>query len=317
MAVLEGRRIAVTGAGGFIGCTLVDQLTQQGAAVLAISRQPKVPGARTTAVWPAHEDAQAGLLSGCDAVLHLAAVAHRVAEGYANVDASVFAPNLALTRQVAQACGAARVRRLVLVSSIGVHGIRKHEHPFTEADRPAPVDPYAVSKWACEQAARGIGERHGLDVVVVRPPLVHGPRAPGNFGALWHAVSQGRLLPLGAIANQRSLIGIDNLVHLLALCAVHTQACGQTFVAADGEDVSTPELVRRIARAQGRTARLLSVPPPVLRMIGLITGKSVAVDRLTWSLQVDAAKVRRMLGWQPPFTLDEGLTRAAHAEGLR
>ncbi|HZY20333.1 MAG TPA: NAD-dependent epimerase/dehydratase family protein [Ramlibacter sp.] len=314
MAALEGCRIAVTGAGGFVGRALVSHLANRGAEVLAISRQGEVAGACSVVPWPASAQAQARLLAGSDAVVHLAAVAHAAAQGTAGQDLATFAPNLALTRQVAMACGAAGVPRLVLTSSIGVHGVRTHGRPFTEDDPPAPVEPYAASKLACERAAAELTAQHQVGLVVVRPPLVYGPRAPGNFGALWRAVARGRVLPLGSIDNRRSLVGVGNLAHLLALCAVHAQAPGQAFLAADGEDVSTPELVRRIARAQGRPVRVPALPLALLRLAGTLAGRRGAVERLGWSLQVDAGKARRLLGWQPPYGLDEGLARAARAE---
>ncbi len=315
MGALEGRCIAVTGAGGFIGRTLVAHLAARGARVLAFSRRGSLPHAAQTRPLPPDAARLAPMLAGSDAVVHLAAVAHAAAQGTAGGLEATFAPNLRLTCQVAQACVAAGVPRLVLVSSIGVHGVRTTGRPFRADDAPAPVEPYAVSKLACEDAARSIAASSALDLVVVRPPLVHGPGAPGNFGALWRAVARGLPLPLGCIENRRSLVGVDNLADLLALCAVHPAAAGQVVLPADGEDVSTPALVARIARAQGRRARLWRVPLPLLRAAGSALGRRAAVERLAWSLQVDAGATRSLLGWQPPWTLDDGLARAAAAEG--
>lgn len=313
MAALEGRRIAVTGAGGFIGRVLVRHLAAQGARVQAISRQAEVPAAQSVTAWPQSAAARAAALAGCDAVVHLAAVAHAAAMGRAGQEAATFSPNLQLTQEVAQACADAGVPRLVLASSIGVHGVRTTDRPFRAGDTPAPVEPYAASKLACEQAAQASAERHGLALVIVRPPLVHGADAPGNFGALWQAVARGRWLPLGAIENRRSLVGVDNLADLLALCTVHPAAAGQVLLVSDGPSVSTPELVRRIAQAQGRPARLLALPLPLLRLLGAATGRRAAVDRLGWSLEVDDRPTRGLLAWTPPLSLDQGLLRAARA----
>lgn len=315
MAGGDGRkvhRIAVTGASGFVGRAVVRQLLDSRQVVVPLSRrQQGLPGAPGPIA--SYEDAAgiAARIAGCDALVHLAAVAHQAAMGAAGRTDAAFAPNLAATRAVADACARAGVRRLVLVSSIGVNGMRTGEQPFTEEDPPRPAEPYAVSKWACEQAATDLAHRHGLDLVVVRPPLVHGPQAPGNFGALWRAVVAGRPLPLGAIDNRRSLVGVDNLAHLLLQCAIDPRAAGQLFLAADGEDVSTPGLVRLIAAALERRARLVAVPLPLLQAAATLAGRGEAARRLAWSLQVDAGKARTLLDWRPPYTLAQGLARAA------
>lgn len=304
-------RIAVTGASGFVGRVLVRRLLDSGNVAVPLSRRPlAMPGApRPLASYDA--GAIAAQIAGCQALVHLAAVAHQAATGRAGRSDATFAPNMAATRAVAEACARAGVPRLVLVSSIGVNGVRTSDRPFTEEDPPRPAEPYAASKWACEQAAAELAQRHGLELVVVRPPLVHGPQAPGNFGALWRAVAAGRPLPLGAIDNRRSLVGVDNLAHLLLRCAIDPRAAGQLFLAADGDDVSTPDLVRHIAAALGRPARLFPVPVPLLQAAAFLAGRGAAAQRLAWSLQVDISKARKVLGWQPPYTLTEGLARSA------
>ncbi len=316
MAALEGLQIAITGAGGFIGRALVNHVAQAGAEVLAISRQPEVPAAHRTTRWPETDQAKASTLEGCGTVIHLAAVAHQPAVHAAGDQSSTFAPNVALTRQVVQAAVDAGTKRVVLVSSVGVHGSRTQDRPFKEADALVPEEPYAKSKLAGEETARTLAAERGVELVIVRPPLVHGPRAPGNFGTLWRAVATGRWLPLGGIDNQRSLIGIDNLVDVLVLCAIHPHAAGEVFLVSDGEDISTPGLVRAVAAAQGRSPRLLTVPTALLKLAAACAGKSAELERLTWSLKVDSSKVTRMLGWQPPYSLAEGLHRAAAAERL-
>lgn len=302
-------RIAVTGASGFVGRALVRQLLDSGHAVVPLSRRRQGLAGAPGPLANYDPDAIAAQIAGCQALVHLAAVAHQA--GTAGRSDATFAPNLAATRAAAEACVRAGVRRLVLVSSIGVNGVRTSDRPFTEEDPPRPAEPYAASKWACEQAAAELAQRHGLELVVVRPPLVHGPQAPGNFGALWRAVAAGRPLPLGAIDNRRSLVGVDNLAHLLLRCAIDPRAAGQLFLAADGDDVSTPDLVRHIAAALGRPARLFPVPVPLLQAAAFLAGRGAAAQRLAWSLQVDISKARKVLGWQPPYTLTEGLARSA------
>lgn len=308
-------RILVTGASGFIGRTLVPHLAQAGHAVLAVSRAPVAvrPGVRAAQVMD-YDDAATlrGLARGCDCVIHLAAIAHRAVKG----PASLFEPNVAATRALVAAAAAAGVRRFVLVSSIGVNGNRTQGRPFTESDPPAPVEPYAASKLQCEQVLLEAARQHpALEWVIVRPPLVYGPHAPGNISRLWRAVAGRSWLPLGAVGhNRRSFIGVDNLADLLELCARLPAARNELFLAADGDDVSTRELVLRMGRALHVQPRLIPAPVALLRLGAALAGRRDVVDRVSGSLQVDAGKARRVLGWVPPLSLDEGLARAAAAE---
>ncbi len=178
---------------------------------------------------------------------------------------------------------------------------------FTSNDAPAPEDAYGLSKWEAEQGLWEIASQTGMEVVVVRPPLVYGPRVKGNFALLLYLVRSGVPLPLAAVNNRRSFIGLDNLVDLLTRCVDHPKAAGQTLLVSDGQDLSTPELLRMIANAMGRPARLFSLPVPVLLLAGRALGRLNEVDRLVGSLQVDSTATRRLLDWTPPVSLEEGV----------
>jgi nucleoside-diphosphate-sugar epimerase len=277
-------KVAVTGASGFVGQALVAGLRAAAHDVVPLSR-----AAGTDYENPA---AMKQSFRGCDAVVHLAARAHRGGGDDA------FASNVQVARLAAQAARDASVARFVLVSSIGVNGNATHGRPFTEDDVPAPAEPYARSKWRAEQVVRDALEGSSTSLVIVRPPLVYGPRAPGNMGKLFRAVARGWPLPLASIANRRSFVGIDNLVDFLMLCLEHDEAGGQLFVVADGEPLSTPELVRRIARDLGREAKLFPFPPSLLVAGAKLLGRGRVAQSLCDDLEVDASKARRVLGWR-------------------
>jgi len=182
---------------------------------------------------------------------------------------------------------------------------------FTETDAPSPQDPYGISKWEAEQILSRVSQETGLEVVIVRPPLVYGAGVKGNFAQMLKVLDKGIPLPLASIHNQRSLAYVGNLVDSLIACATHPAAAGQTYLVSDGEDISTPDLLRQLGAAMGHPARLFPCPPALLKLAGRLTGKSDQVERLLGSLQVDSGKIRRELGWTPPFTLQEGLRLTA------
>ena len=200
------------------------------------------------------------------------------------------------------------VKRFIFISSIGVNG-NSNTKPFSEADTTKPADLYAHSKWEAEQRLWEIQRETGMELVIIRPPLVYGPNAPGNFGYLMRWVKKGIPLPLGAIHNQRSLVALDNLVDLIITCLDHRAAANQVFLAGDGQDMSTTELLRGVARAMGKPARLLPVPSSLLMLGATLLGKKAVAQRLLGSLQVDISKARSLLGWEPPISVEEGLRR--------
>lgn len=185
------------------------------------------------------------------------------------------------------------------------------ERPFTAADVAAPLDPYGVSKMEAEIGLRNIAAQTGLEVVIIRPPLVYGPGAKANFASMMRWLARGVPLPFGAIHNRRSLVALDNLADLIVTCIGHPAAANQTFLVSDGEDLSTPQLLQRMARAMGKPARLLPVPPVLLKAGAALVGRPALAQRLCGSLQVDISKTRQLLCWSPPISVDEGLRRAA------
>lgn len=308
--------IAVTGAAGFVGGALLAALAGAGRSMRPLVRVARegqaVRGVPAVAVGDIGQDTDwSAALTGVDCLVHCAARVHVMAETVADPLAAFRAVNVAGTRRLAEQAAAAGVRRLVFVSSIKVNGERTAPGaPFLVSDPPVPEDAYAISKWEAEQALRRVAAATGLEVVVVRAPLVYGPGAGGNFARLLRLVARGVPLPLGAVDNRRSMLALDNLVDLLIHCVDHPAAAGKTFLAADGEDLSTPELIRRLAAALGRPARLLPVPPALLRLGGRLLGRAAEMERLLGSLQVDISHMRETLQWQPPVSVDEGLRRA-------
>lgn len=216
--------------------------------------------------------------------------------------------NVEGTVRLARQAAAAGVKRFIFVSSIGVNG-NASTRPFSAEDEPRPAEPYARSKWEAERELLKIHEETGMELVIIRPPLVYGPNAPGNFGSLVRWIEKGIPLPLGAIDNKRSLVGIDNLVDLIVCCIDHPAAANQTFLAGDGEDISTTELLRGVGTAMRKPARLIPVPAALLYVGATLLGRRAMAQRLLGSLQVDIGKTRKLLGWQPPYTVAEGLRR--------
>jgi UDP-glucose 4-epimerase len=293
-------RIVVTGASGFIGRAVVAHAMAAGHDAVALSR-------RDAALAGSYEDetALAAAFAGADAVLHLAARAH---QGGTDAD---FECNVRVTRAVVAAARAAGVRRLVLLSSIGVNGNVTHGQPFQETDPPAPVEPYARSKLRCEQELHGLLAGSATEWTIARPPLVYGPGAPGNFGRLVRMVGRGLPLPLASVRNRRSLVGVRNLADAMLLCAMHPAAARQLFLLADGDDLSTPDIIRAIAKGLARPARLWPAPAALLKLGAALAGRGRIGESLCDSLQVDASKARRLLGWVPAVRSQDGITQAA------
>ena len=316
MGMCMTQRVLVTGANGFVGRALAAQLVARDSGeVLALTRQSPidpVPGARYLPVgdlalpieWPQ-------LLAGVHTLVHTAARVHVLNDRTAEALDEFHRVNTEGTLKLAEQAAAVGVRRFIFLSSIGVNGVQTSAGTaFSEADRPNPHNAYAVSKLEAEQGLRRLAEQTGLEVVIIRPPLVYGPGVKANFAALMHAVQRVWFLPLGAVHNQRSLLALDNLVDFTVACMVHPQAANQTFLVSDGHDVSTTELVRGLARAASVPMRLLPVPVRILRAGAALVGRASDIQRLCGNLQVDISKARKLLGWVPPVSVDEGLRRA-------
>jgi nucleoside-diphosphate-sugar epimerase len=304
-------RVLVTGASGFVGTALCRELVARGHSVRAVVRGASAPPADSPGLHRVAVPDIAGeidrhvLLEGIDVVVHLAAVAHRAA-----ADASeIRRVNVEGATRLADAASGL-VRRFVFLSSVKVHGEDSGNASYTEVDAPLPEDTYGRSKLEAERALTAIAERAGMELMVLRPPLVYGPGVKANFLRLLSWVDSGLPLPLASVHNRRSLIYVGNLVDAIARCAEHPAVRGP-FLVSDEESVSTPELVSRIARALGRPERLVPTPPVLLRVAGMIVGRRDEIRRLTGSLVVDSSRARRLLDWRPPYALDAGLAETA------
>ncbi len=300
--------VLITGASGFVGRALCAMLVKGGYEIVPVVRgSTGLADARNVGAIDAGTDWRTAL-KGVQTVVHLAARVHVMRDAASDPLVAFRAVNTAGTLNLARQAAAAGVQRLVFISSIKVNG-EGLERPYSESDQPAPQDAYAISKWEAEQGLREIEAATGLEVVILRPPLVYGPGVAANFQRLMHTVSRGRPLPFGRVENRRSLLYLGNLTDAIRVCLAHSAAAGKTFLLSDGEDVSSADLIRRLARAMNRPARLLPVPVSLLYLGGALSGYSAEVTRLLGSLTVDSALFQRELGWRPPFSLEEGLSQ--------
>jgi UDP-glucose 4-epimerase len=256
-------------------------------------------------------------LHGVQGVVHLAARVHVMDECSADPLAEFRRVNVAGTLNLARQAAAAGVQRFIFLSSVKVNGeMTRPGRAFTATDAPAPEDPYGISKLEAEQGLRQIEAQTGMAVVIVRPPLIYGPGVKANFARMIRWVARGLPLPLGAVTeNRRSLVALDNLVDLLALCLTHPAAVGQTFMVSDGEDLSTASMLRRLALAMGKTARLMPLPVALLEFGARLVGRQAMAQRLLGSLQVDSRPTCERLGWRPPLSVDQALAIAVRGEG--
>ncbi len=307
-------RVLVTGATGFVGRALCAELQARGlpyrAAISEDESRALLPASADCVVTgrlEASPDWQAAL-AGCDSIVHLAGRAHRM-DDPAHDDAPYLAVNAEASADLARAAVRSGIRRIVFASTVKVFG-EGSDRAYREHDPPQPADGYARSKWLAEQRIRAIAASGGLEAVVLRIPLVYGSGVAGNMGVLVDAVRRGAWLPLGGIHNLRSLIYRGNLVDLIIRCIDHPAAAGRTLPVSDSDDVSTPELIRRIAQAAGVRARLLPVPVGLLRLAGRLSGRTRQIERLVGSLTVNSVPLQRDLGWGAPFTMQDGLLEA-------
>jgi len=311
-------KVLVTGANGFIGSAVVEALSHRDDCepLLALRHEP--------AAVPPHRYAVKGNLSpdtdwrdalqGCSAVVHCAARVHVMDDPEADPLAAFRRANVDGTLNLGRQAAQAGVSRFVFISSIKVNGEQTTcDTPFTGEDEPAPSDPYGISKLEAERGLLALAEETGMEVVIIRPPLVYGPGVKANFESLMRWLSKGVPLPLGAIHNRRSLVARANLVDLIVTCIDHPAAANQVFLAGDGEDLSTTELLHRLGRALGIPARLLPVPAGLLEAGAALLGKRAVAQRLCGSLRVDIGKARQRLGWQPPVSVDDALQETARA----
>lgn len=306
-------RIILTGASGFVGSRLFSQLERRSEFRLTglCRRQPRGGSSSGLHVVGDLEQADlSALLVGVDVLIHAAARAHIMEDEVADPLAEYRRVNVEGTLNLARQAKAAGVKRFVFISSIKVNGeATVNGRAFSSSDEPAPEDHYGLSKREAEQGLMQLASETGMEVVTIRPPLVYGPGVKGNFASMIKLVEKRLPLPLGAIHNKRSLVGIDNLVDLIIRCIDHPAAANQVFLVGDGEDLSTTELLRCVGKAMSRPARLISVPAGMVQFGATVLGKKAMAQRLLGSLQVDISKTCELLDWKPPYTVEEGLKR--------
>lgn len=312
-----GLKVLITGARGFIGTALLAGLRRQDIQIIAhttsaIPEENSNPEMQWVSIKPFETERWNQVLSEVDIVIHLAARVHVMEDLPEDSLNEYRAINVDQTKALAMMAAQQGVRRFVYVSSIKVNGEETcNGMKFNEAVPPMPRDAYGISKWEAEQALGRISGETGMEVVIVRPPLVYGAGVKGNFFTMLSVVAKGIPLPFASLNNRRSLIYVGNLVDALMACMTHPAAAGQTYMVSDGDDVSTPELLRQLAGALGIQSRLFPCPQALLRFAGRIAGKSLQVGRLLGSLEVDSAKIRRDLNWVPPYSLQHGLRATA------
>jgi UDP-N-acetyl-alpha-D-quinovosamine dehydrogenase len=309
-------RILVTGASGFVGRAVLDALKGQPQHELRAALRAERdlgPGVECVRIGDIGADTDwRAALDGREVVIHTAARVHVMRETAVDALAEFRKINVAGSLNLARQAARAGVRRFIFISSVKVNGEgRPDGRPYVADDEPAPADPYALSKLEAERGLRELAAGTGMEVVIIRPPLVYGPGVRANFLSMMRCLSRGIPLPLGAVHNRRSLVALDNLVDLVLTCIEHPAAANQVFLVSDEEDLSTSELLQRLGRALGRPARLLPVPVPLLELGARLLGRASLAQRLCGSLQMDIGKTRTLLGWTPPVSVDAALAKTA------
>ena len=309
--------ILVTGATGFVGQALVGGLREAAYDIRACSRRTDIAFHRSVNLFQIGELSKNSdwrhALHDADVVIHLAARVHVMSENAEGPLAKFREVNAFATLNLARQAAEAGVKRFIFISSIKVNGELTEGEPFKSGDKFVPTDPYGLSKYEAEQGLLALAKETGMEVVVIRPPLVYGPGVRANFASMMKWVNKGVPLPLGAIHNQRSLVALDNLVNFIIYCIDHPKARNEVFLISDGEDVSTTELLHKVAKAFGKRAFLLPVPVSWMIFAAKFVGKADVANRLFGSLQVDSSKARVLLGWKPVITMDGQLKKTAEA----
>ena len=310
-------KILVTGANGFIGTQLSETLANSGHQVRNTARSIAPNSLITSEMITCDLESADNLdhlTTGCDAIVHLAGRAHVMSDDPATSESLYISANVDVTRRLAQSAARTGVKRMILMSSVKVNGESTTiDSPFTSQDTPNPQDPYGRSKTEAEQTLWDVASTSGLEGVVIRPPLVYGPGVRANFASLIGIVDRGIPLPLGSIRNKRSFVSVDNLIDCIATALQSPNAGGQTFLVSDGQDLSTPELIRAIASSLHKSPMLIPIPTALLKLAATTAGKRNAYDRLCGSLTVDIALTKQKLSWTPPFTVQDSLQRTVDA----
>lgn len=308
-------KVAITGAAGFIGQALVRHLAEDGHEIVPIVRKTVGLPGEVVVDDIRHVGPLRPMLKGCDAIVHLAARAHVLRETSADPVAEFREVNADATIRLAEAAVAMGVRRFVFLSTIGVNGTRTMPgRPFAADGPPNPQGPYALAKWQAEQGLRDLERVSGLEVVIIRPPLVYGVGAKGRFAMLARWIRRGRPLPFGLLRNKRHFVSVRNLADFVGLTLVHPSAAGETFLVSDAESVSTRDFAALLASKMGARARFLPVPPRLMMVIARLLGKEQAATGLLASLELSLEKNAEKLGWTPPFTLAQGMENACKSD---
>ncbi len=304
--------LLITGANGFVGRALISKLALETNHFVRASVRKKIIQFPSQIAVVKNMDASSNTnwtdaLRDIDVVIHLLARVHVMDDKVADPLLEFRNINVNATIALANAAAKQGIKRFIFLSSVKVNGESTFHKPFSESDLPHPQDAYAISKWEAEEALRKISKDTGMEIVIIRSPLVYGPNVKANFLKMMQYIKRGIPLPLGAIQNKRSLIGVDNLVDFIATIISHPNAANQTFLISDDEDISTTDLLRRIGKYIGRPARLIPLHPKILSFLFNILGRQDFGDRLLGSLEIDITKAKKLLAWSPPKTLDEGL----------
>ncbi len=304
-------KVLLTGSSGFVGSELLEQLSTRAAQSIVIASRSELPALEGR--YPVFALGDFGphtswcdALVGVDCVIHTAGRAH-ILQKEANALQLFREANTQATLNLATQAAAAGVKRFVFISSIGVNGAFTTDKPFCERSVPAPHADYATSKLEAEIALLQLAESTDMEVVIIRPPLVYAAHAPGNFRRLLKLVDTGLPLPFGRVKNSRSMVALENLVDLIIVCIDHPAAANQLFLASDGEDVSTAQMIKYLAKGMGRKTILLPIPITLLRVLAKLAGKQGLYTQLCGSLQIDSAKASQLLGWRPPVSPEKAM----------
>ncbi len=304
-------KILVTGGSGFVGRSLLECLAKKPYSLIVATRKNANEILTGTAFviqgFDQATDWSQGL-QGVQTVIHLASRVHVMNDTALDPLEEFRKVNVAGTIRLAEQAAQAGIKRFIFISSIGVNGDYT-VNPFCADDPPNPLEPYAISKYEAEQSLQKLSKEYGFELVIIRPPLVYGANAPGNFGKLVKLIAKGYPLPLGAIKNKRSLVSINNLISLIMVCIEHPLASNQIFLVSDDEDISTTDLLRRVARVLSVPARLIPVPMVFLQLAAKMLRKEKLVQKVCGSLQLDISKTKELLAWTPLESVDQGLSQ--------